>query len=114
MKKIINKIRKIFTMVGGFLALGVSRSLAAPAPLYGVEKPDTKEIDTIGGNIVNIIKNKILPTFIAIFILGAVIYFKKSKSTTKKKIFIIFTIAIIFIIFFALLLGEPGTVHIKE
>ena len=89
--KIVERIKKGLTGIGTFLltipakvfAIGISDELQ-PVPMYGV--PSSRVVDIIW----TIAKFFIIP--IALLI-GLIIYFKKSTSSTKKKVLI--TIGII-------------------
>jgi len=106
MKKIINKIRKIFTMVGGFLMLGISKVLGAvesdwTTPLYGPPPqdlygpPPTPVPYRVGG----IIRGIFIPL---VFIIGSIIYLVKSKSSKTKKVITIAIAALICILVYIL------------
>lgn len=88
MKKIINRLKKIFIMIETF-CLSIYTKVFAIAPntlieidavaLYGVAKPSPTKM------ILKITKIFIIPIAL---IVGLLIYFKKSKSSKKKKLLV--------------------------
>lgn len=100
MKKIKDGIKKIFAIVGAFCISLYTKVLAMdPAlliePMYGIPPEVGKKYKTIEAitGIWNIFKFFIIPIA---FIIGAVVYFKKSsKSTLVKSIVIIVVLALI-------------------
>ena len=99
MKKIISKIKKVFIMLEVYL-FSMSTSVFAITPLYGPPNEDyaTPKSSTNYG-IWEVIKYFIIPL---VFVIGAIIYFKKSLSSVTRKII---TIAIALIIVILLCLG---------
>ena len=100
--KILKGAKKVFVGIGVFfitlftkLKAKASDELFNVEALYGIPDP---EPDTYR-NIWNIIYRIALPI---IFIIGAIIYWKKSKSSKKKKIAMILLtlVALILVIFF--------------
>lgn len=89
MKKIINRLKKIFIMIGTF-CLSIYTKVFAISPtnmieeiegvtLYGVAKPNPVKV------ISKIAKVYVIPVAL---IVGLLIYFKKSKSSKKKKLLV--------------------------
>lgn len=97
MKKLINGVKRIFTMVGAFFTLIHSKVLATIQPilptqeiLYGIPQPHPVSI------IWNITKTILIPI---VFIVGTIVYLKKSTSSVKKKIIIILILLIMVVLF---------------
>lgn len=92
MKKIWNKIRKVFASIGvALFTLGTKVMADIPiqesynADMYGVEPPPT-----IGERILPVIKTIFIPS---ILIIGLFIYWRNSKAIKKYKIY--FTVGMI-------------------
>lgn len=90
MKKIINRLKKIFIMIGTFCLSIYTKVFAIDSiqllygiplepDLYGVPRPN--EIPMLW----KIARGLIIPMA---FIIGVIIYFKKSKSSKKKKLLV--------------------------
>lgn len=88
MKKIINRLKKIFIMIGTFCLSIYTKVFAIDAiqPMYGISlEPDLygvprpNEIPMLW----KIARGLIIPIA---FIIGVIIYFKKSSSSTLRKI----------------------------
>ena len=102
MKKFISKIKKVVVMAMGVIIALPGKIFAAMVPenfinkyqtLYGVRNPVSLIIEVIW----NIARITIIP--IAVLI-GLIVYFKKNKSSTKKKVLVtILTIGIVAIIY---------------
>ena len=92
--KIIKKIKKVIISVIMTIMLLPKNIFAMDlTPLYGPPKPEPTFIETIWKTI----KTYILPiSLFIIFIVGSIIFFKKSKGTAKEKVTIL--IFILFII----------------
>lgn len=99
MKKIINRLKKIFIMIGTFCLSIYTKVFAIDAiqlnmieleqdaiVLYGVAKPNPVKV------IFKIAKVFVIPVAL---IVGLLIYFKKSKSSKKKKILVTLGIIVI-------------------
>ena len=102
--KILEKIKKKIIGIGTFLITIPVKVFAVELmdiqPEYGVQQPVPKlePASTIGNNIWNVCKTLVIPL---ILLIGIIIYFKRSKSTVKKKIFItILIISIVLIAYF--------------
>jgi len=103
----MKKIKKIFFMIIVFLLSKYSKILAID-PMYGIRmlEPEPKfkikliSLDDILEIFPEIIKISILPI---IFIIGSVVYFKKSSQNINKKMIIILGVAII-VLFLLILL----------
>ena len=102
MKKFISKIKKVVVMAMGVI-------IALPGKIFAAIEPENfvKENQTLYGvrnlelslskGIWNIARITIIP--IAVLI-GLIVYFKKNKSSTKKKVLVtILTIGIVAIIY---------------
>ncbi len=90
MKKILGKIKKIFIMIEAFFISMSAKVLATDVvsdiqAMYGIPKEETK-LSSIFIKIVNIIDFVIIPIA---FIIGTIIYFKKSSKSVSKKILMI-------------------------
>lgn len=103
--KILNKIKKMCLTIGVFLFSISTRVLATMEPAYVVRNIESDILygpprtTTIPG-IWKITRNFIVPIA---FIIGVIIYFKKSKSSTKRKVItIIITLALLIIICFGI------------
>ena len=89
MKKLVNVIRNMFLTIGVFLfsastkVFGMDSSMIAE---YGISKPEPKPTKSFPFGGLDILKFFVIPIA---FIIGAIIYFKKSKSDTQRKIIII-------------------------
>lgn len=108
MKKIINKIRNIFITVGVVLLAGTTKvfgvrtateyGIPATPDLYGVEKPVKLTNKAI--NLIKILKLFIIPIA---FIIGSIIYLKKSKTSKKRKIItLIIALVLVVAIYFGI------------
>ena len=93
MKKIRNKLSKILTSCIAFLSLIPTHIVKAidmeVQALYGPPpdpKPNVTKMDF------SIVKKVLIPV---VFLAGAIVYFKKSKSSTKKKVITLIIGAII-------------------
>lgn len=99
MKKIMNKVKKIFFVIGTFFITIYSKSIAAisPDPIYGVQPAEPLVIDKIVMRVIlEVARNIIIPV---VFIIGTVVYFKKSASSTLRKIItIIISLAVVILI----------------
>ena len=84
MKKIVSKLKKIFGIASAYLLLVRNRifGIVNPQPLYGVNPIEEEPISKLKKLLI-IIRTYIIPF---VFIIGVIAYFKKSKSSTKKKI----------------------------
>ena len=107
MKKLMNWIKKIFLMVGLFLNSVYTRVLASDIignieVLYG---PPPQELYGVVGvskiqNFWKILRGLIIPIA---FIIGVIVYFKKSTSSVSKKIItILIVLAIIVLLCFGI------------
>lgn len=106
MKKLVSKLKKIPVLVSIFcisiytkVFAVYSDSIVHVVPAYGIEKPKTSS-----STLLDILAKSLL--FVPIlFIIGAVIYFKKSAVTTSKKIKrILIALAIVVVIYLGILL----------
>lgn len=103
MKKIINRIKKVFIIIGTF-CFSILCTKVFASTLYGnvqisdlnpIYKPKTNEITKEIPMIWKIARGFIIPLA---FIIGIIIYFKKSSSSKAKKIITIFVALIIVIL----------------
>ena len=94
MKKKFNKIKKIFLIIVAFLSSMWSKVFAGEIqPLYGPGNTGTELPKvSVGERILSFCKNFIVPIA---FLIGIIIYFKKSKTSIEKKIVIAFIIGIL-------------------
>lgn len=100
--KLLNKYLKSFII---FLLLLPSRAIAYKAPdpqsWYGVPNDELKKIEpdeNVLDSFLNILKICFIPLIILI---GCIIYFKKSKSSTYKKIItILIFLSIVVLLYF--------------
>ena len=91
MKKVINIVKKMFISIGVFLFSVSTKVLAVIDPLYG--PPDIGDQGALYGPprtasssipaFWRITRNFVIPIA---FLIGVIVYFKKSKSSTKRKI----------------------------
>lgn len=95
MKKITSKIKKIFAVLGTFFFSIYTKVLAMsitnpPEILYGVYPIEPDLYGVPRGSSVPLIW-RIARSFVIpiAFIVGAIIYFKKSKSSLKRKIIVL-------------------------
>ena len=104
MKKIIKRIKKIFFMVGMFCIYSYTKVLSAIAidPAYGIPRevletqldygvPSTGTISALG----KVARSLIIPI---VFIIGTIIYIKRSSSSTIRKIITIIIALIIVVL----------------
>lgn len=106
MKKVINIVKKMFISIGVFLFSVSTKVLAAIEPAYGVRN---LEPDLYGPPRTT---NSSIPAFWKIarsfvipiaFLIGVIVYFKKSKSSTKRKIITsIIALILLFLICFGI------------
>lgn len=98
--KIIEKVKKIFSSIGIVCITLTSRVFAIDMdsmiqPMYGITEPDP--VPTISNSIWNICRFFVIPVALLI---GIIIYFKKSKSSDKRKIItILITLAIVALLY---------------
>lgn len=90
MKKILDKIKRIFIMIEAFCISMSAKVFATDVvqdiqAMYGIPKEETK-LSFILIKIVNIIDFVIIPIA---FIIGTIIYLKKSSKSVSKKILMI-------------------------
>ena len=85
MKKLVIKIKRIFVMLGVFIASIWTKVLAATVRLEDISEPCLYAPPPISKSemILRFIKNLFIPIA---FITGIIIYLTKSKSTIKRKI----------------------------
>lgn len=102
MKKLINMIKKMFSAIGVFLFSTSTKVLAAIEPAYGVRnlEPDLYGPPRTASSSIpafwKITRNFVIPIA---FLIGVIIYFKKSKSSTKRKIItIIIALALLILV----------------
>lgn len=100
MKKLKNMIKKMFSTIGVFLFSASTKVLAGvealePA-LYGPPRTANSSIPAFW----KITRNFVIPIA---FLIGVIIYFKKSKSSTKRKVItIIIALALLIAICFGI------------
>lgn len=93
MKKSISKIKKIlFTIL--LTIEGVQNKVLGYTPLYGVQKVKDDKSETIQ-NVWGVFSCIVIPI---VLLIGLIVYFKKSKSSLKKKIIISILVTIFIII----------------
>ncbi len=90
--KMLNKAKKGLTGIGLFLITLHSKVFASAsdalldvmAPEYGVERPIQNNVTEPSNDL------KLLPIFLVLLIgvIGSIVYFKKSKGLTKKKVLV--------------------------
>ena len=110
MRKIWSKIRKIFINIGLALFTFGTKVMALnpktdilygipePGPLYGVEP--VKPEQTFFEKALPILKTVFLPL---IFVIGLIVYWKKSKAEKKDKIYVIVEILILGVIIYGII-----------
>ena len=95
----MNKVKKIVFVISTFFTTIYSKSIAvvSPEPLYGVQpvEPVSKS-KLILMVAIELVKNSIIPV---VFLVGVVVYLKKSSSSTLRKIItIIISLAVVVLI----------------
>ena len=102
MKKLIKGLKKIFLMIGTFFTFIYTKVLAiSPPDMIAVEPQVSYGIPRLTPikMILRITKTLIVPFAL---IIGFIIYFKKSKSSNKKKIIVTIGIVIISILLYCI------------
>lgn len=103
MKKLINVFKRIGLMFGTFCMTIYTKVMAVRiGPVYGVEEPDPEPKITLMQSILEIIKTFIIPIA---FVIGLIIYLKKSSSNIRVKVavgLLAFVIAVLYVLYFFL------------
>ena len=100
--KVLNKVKKMLIGIGAFFISIHSKVLAEVdlstkelSPMYGVERPETEQQSNELWNGYGLLG------VLLILLVGLIVYFKKSKSSVKKKVLIaILAIAIAILVYF--------------
>ena len=96
MKKVINKFKKVFLFIGTFLFSLYSKVSYSIDPTEIVELYGVPEATNNVPMFVKILKGILIPILIPItFIIGTIIYFKKSSSSNVRKVITILIAAIL-------------------
>lgn len=100
MKKIVNKIKRIFIMIEAFFIFVCTKGFAAPADvviMYGISKPEITPplYQVVITKIWDIMHCFVIPL---VLLIGAIIYLRKSTKSLKRKIIKIAIIVILTIL----------------